>query len=77
MAIDSQQKRMAAAGVGRPWMRATFPVASPTEAWRISVGNAYINALTAAAGRLMSSLAHHGGLAGPGGIAGEGGGLAG
>ena len=30
-----------------------------------------------AAGRIMSSLAHDGGLAGPGGIAGKGGGLAG
>lgn len=30
-----------------------------------------------AGGRIMSSLAHHGGLAGPGGIAGVGGGLAG
>ena len=36
-------------------------------------------AFTAAApggGRIMSSLARHGGLAGPGGIAGQGGGLA-
>ncbi len=32
--------------------------------------------LAAAAGRIMSSLAHHGGLAGYGGIAGKGGGLA-
>lgn len=49
-ALDSQQKRMAAAGIARPWMRAVFPVATPTEAWRISVGLAYPNALTPAAG---------------------------
>lgn len=45
-ALDSQQKRMAAAGIARPWMRAVFPVATPTEAWRISVGLAYPNALS-------------------------------
>ncbi len=38
MALDSQQKRMSAAGVGRPSMRAVFPVATPTEAWRVSIG---------------------------------------
>ena len=48
MALDTQQKRMSAAGVGRPWMRAVFPVASPTEAWRLNVGLAYAgNALSA------------------------------
>ena len=34
-------------------------------------------AAAAASGRIMSSLANHGGLAGSGGIAGKGGGLAG
>jgi hypothetical protein len=76
MAIDSQQKRMAVVGVGRPWMRSTFP-GTINEAWRVSVGNAYSgNALTPGVGRIMSSLASYGGLAGPGGIAGQGGGLA-
>ena len=41
MALDSQQKRMSAAGVGRHWMRAVFPVASPTAAWRQNVGASY------------------------------------
>lgn len=76
MAIDSQQKRMAVVGVGRPWMRSTFP-GTINEAWRLSVGNVYSgNTLSPAVGRVMSSLAHYGGLAGYGGIAGKGGGLA-
>ena len=41
MALDSQQKRMSAAGIARPWMRAVFPVASPTAAWRQNVGLSY------------------------------------
>lgn len=41
MAIDSQQKRMAATGVGRPWMRANYPETPVTSAWRSSVGNSY------------------------------------
>ena len=48
MALNTQQKRMSAAGVGRPWMRAVFPVASPTAAWRQNVGLVYAgNALSA------------------------------
>ena len=48
MAMNTQQKRMSAAGVGRPWMRAVFPVASPTAAWRQNVGLVYSgNALSA------------------------------
>ena len=50
MAIDSQQKRMAVVGVGRPWMRSTFP-GTINEAWRLSVGNVYSgNALTPGVG---------------------------
>lgn len=41
MAIDTQQKRMSVAGCGRPFMRATFPVTTPTEAWRASVAHTY------------------------------------
>lgn len=41
MALDSALKRFAVVGVGRPYMRSTFPVAAKTEAWRVSVGLAY------------------------------------
>lgn len=41
MAIDSQQKRMSVVGVGRPYMRAQFPVTTPTAEWRANVGNVY------------------------------------
>ena len=41
MAIDTQQKRMSVAGVGRPFMRAVFPVDSPTVEWRMSSGLVY------------------------------------
>jgi hypothetical protein len=48
MAIDSKEKRQAVLGVGRPWIRNKFPVATPDEEWRISSGNAYGgNALSA------------------------------
>ncbi len=40
MAIDTQQKRMSAAGCGRPYMRAHFP-GTINQAWRIAAGNAY------------------------------------
>ena len=47
MALDDKEKRAAVIGVGRPWMRDKFPVATPDEEWRISSGNAYGgNALT-------------------------------
>ncbi len=49
MAINTQQRRMSAAGVARPWMRAVFPVASPTAAWRQNVGMAYAGLTIAAA----------------------------
>ena len=78
MALDDKEKRAAVLGVGRPWMRSHFPVATPDQEWRMSVGNTYGgNALSpVVGGRIMSSLAAHGGLAGGGGIAGKGGGLA-
>ena len=48
MAIDSKEKRAAVLGVGRPWVRDKFPVATPDQEWRISSGNAYGgNALSA------------------------------
>ncbi len=51
MAIDTQEKRMAAATAGRIWMRAVFPIATPDEEWRISAGAAYGgNALSPPAG---------------------------
>ncbi len=77
MAIDTREKRENVPGIGRPWMRAHH-TETIDEQWRISVGLAYGgNALTPGVGRIMSSLAAHGGLAGHGGIAGQGGGLAG
>jgi len=48
VAIDSKEKRAAVLGVGRPWMRDKFPIATPDEEWRIASGNAYGgNALSA------------------------------
>ena len=41
MAIDSAEKRQNLMGVGRPWMRAVFPIATPDAEWRVSVGNAF------------------------------------
>lgn len=41
MALDTQEKRMAAAGVGRPWMRATFPSGTIDAEERASIGNTY------------------------------------
>jgi len=46
MALDSQTKRMAAAGVGRPYMRATFPNSLLTSQ-RPSIGLSYpVRAIT-------------------------------
>jgi hypothetical protein len=51
VAIDSKEKRVAVIGVGRPWARDIFPVATPDEEWRINVGLAYGgNALSPPAG---------------------------
>ena len=78
MAIDSKEKRQNVIGVARPWLRNVFPVATPDEQWRAAVGNSYGgNALSAADGRIMGSIAGQGGLAGAGGLAGPSGGLAG
>lgn len=41
MAIDTQEKRMAAAGCGRPWMRATYPTGTIDAEERASIGNTY------------------------------------
>ena len=41
MAIDSKEKRQGITGVGRPYIRDKFPVATPDEEWRIFSGNAY------------------------------------
>lgn len=50
MAIDTKEKRANVLGVGRPYIRNKFPVATPDEQWRISSGNAYGgNALSPAA----------------------------
>lgn len=40
MAIDTQEKRMAASGVGRPFMRGKLPGSNDQE-WRIASGNGY------------------------------------
>lgn len=40
MAIDTQEKRMSAAGAGRPFMRAKLPGAND-QAWRMASGHAY------------------------------------
>lgn len=78
MALDSKEKRAAVLGVGRPWMRDKFPVATPDEEWRISSGNAYGgNALTAAGGAAILNVIGSGGLVGAGLLAGNGGGLVG
>jgi len=46
MSVDTQEKRMNAVGVGRPWMRSKLP-GSNDEAWRIASGLGYGgNALT-------------------------------
>lgn len=49
MALDAQAKRMAAAGVGRPWMRATFPTGTIDAEERASIGNTYGGNVFAAA----------------------------
>lgn len=41
MAIDSKEKRVAVIGVGRPWMRDKFPIATPDPEWRASSGLTY------------------------------------
>ncbi len=41
MAIDSKEKRASVIGVGRPYLRDKFPVATPDTEWRASSGLAY------------------------------------
>lgn len=44
MALDGagdRERRAAALGVGRPWMRDKLPVATPDVEWRAASGNAY------------------------------------
>ncbi len=41
MGIDSKEKRQGITGVGRPYIRDKFPVATPDEEWRIFSGLAY------------------------------------
>ena len=41
MAIDTSQKRASVVGVGRPWIRSTYPNATQDILWRSSVGNIY------------------------------------
>ena len=70
MALDTREKRAAALGVGRPWMRDKLPGAVDEE-WRIATGNAYGgNALSPPVGGGLSVR-----LIGPSGLIGEGGGL--
>ena len=60
MAIDTKEKRANVLGVGRPWMRDKFPVASPDEQWRIASGNAYGgNALSPTEGLSIPVAMHH------------------
>ena len=57
MAIDSKEKRVSVLGVGRPWFRDKFPIATPDEEWRMSSGNTYGgNALSPGTGAIMSQL---------------------
>ncbi len=56
MAIDTQEKRMEATGVGRPYQRAKLPGTNDQE-WRVASGNAYGgNTIAAAATAEIISL---------------------
>lgn len=60
MAVDTQEKRMSAAGAGRVFMRATFPVGATDEQSRVGKGIAYNgNALTPAAGGFVVAWARN------------------
>ncbi len=52
MSIDSLEKRRNVPGVGRPWLRAQHPVATPDKQWRAAVGLSYGGAFGAAAIRV-------------------------
>jgi len=70
VAIDSKEKRQAIFSVGRVWNRNTFPIATPDEQWRLSVGNAYGgNALSGGGGGFVAAWARFTTLvAGPAGM---------
>lgn len=58
MALDTQEKRMAASGVARPYMRGKLPGANDQE-WRIASGNGYGgNTLTPGVGNAMPMAVH-------------------
>lgn len=64
MAIDTQEKRMSAAGCGRTFMRGTFPSGTIDEQERIGIGHGYGgNALTptddALKGGAMTAMSAH------------------
>ena len=55
MALDSREKRMNAARVGRPWMRARHAVGATDEQSRIGSGHGYGgNALSPVTGGYVS-----------------------
>ncbi len=65
MAIDTKEKRQSITSIARPWMRNTFPVATPDEQWRMSIGNTYGgNALSSGATAQVFNLIGQGGLIG-------------
>lgn len=59
MALDTKEKRANVVGIGRPYLRDKFPIATPDEQWRIASGNAYGgNALTPSAAAAMPMAIH-------------------
>ncbi len=79
MALDSETKRQAVPGVGRPWMRGQFPVSAKDRGWRSSVANSYpvANFQSPVAGGVVIGLIGPGGLISESGLAGRAGGLIG
>lgn len=77
MAVDTQEKRMNAAKVGRPFLRSKLATGTFDEQARINCGLGYgANALSPGGGRIMGGLVGYGGLVGPnGGLIGQGGGI--
>ena len=60
MALDTKEKRAGVIGVGRPWLRDKFPVATPDEQWRASSGNSYGAYLTGGAPVAPTLVLHEG-----------------
>lgn len=57
MAVDTQEKRMNAVGVGRPYLRSKLPGAND-QPWRIASGNGYgANTIAAAVVAALFNLA--------------------